>query len=89
VIRMERCVFYTDRECTCNHPYEIVADAMVEIPSYELKTSIPVCLAHATQSDMIQGFVQRTVPNSKPIKVRIVPREPYSSVLKLLGVKSG
>ena len=84
---MERCVFFNERECNCTRPDVIVADATVEIPSINVKTSVHVCIAHATQTYAIERFVQRISPGKKPVKVRINPREPYNSALKLLGVK--
>ena len=84
---MDRCVFYSESECSCTRPDVIVADAVVNLPGIKVKTSVPVCIAHATQTYALERFVQRILPGKKPVKVRIVPREPYNSALKLLGIK--
>ncbi|TET91912.1 MAG: hypothetical protein E3J35_00155 [Methanomassiliicoccales archaeon] len=68
-------------------PEKVAADLEIEVSAFNVKESIPLCLAHALKPYIVSKVLKRLVVRKGIVKATVVPREPYKSILERVGLE--
>ncbi len=72
---------------TCVRPNLIVADLVLDRVIARGSVKVPLCFGHAVKPYLLQRAIRAIFGKNAIRRIRVVPREPYRSILKRYGIE--